>query len=86
VRDDVEVPTGAEKKLSALLVSAPVTVERTLNRRNTGMRTAFIVAVALTFTMRAQAQARADRFPSGGSAQAAGEVSVETQAITVPRY
>ena len=50
------------------------------------MRTAPIVAITLTifarlqFAIGAQAQTRADRSPSGGSAQAAGKGRVETQA------
>ena len=44
------------------------------------MRTALIVAITLTFAIGAQAQTRADRSPSGGTAQAAGKVRVETQA------
>lgn len=44
------------------------------------MRTALIVAITLTFAIGAQAQTIADRSPSGGSAQAAGKVRVETRA------
>ena len=43
------------------------------------MRTALVVAITLAFTIGAQAQTRADRFPSGGSAEAAGKVRLETQ-------
>src|SRR5215213_6955299 len=54
-----------------------LTVERVLNRRNTGeaeMRTALIVATTVTLMIDAQAQTR------GGSAQPAGKGRVETQA------
>jgi hypothetical protein len=44
------------------------------------MRTALVVAITPTFAIGAQAQTRADRSPSGGSAEAAGKVRVETQA------
>jgi len=43
------------------------------------MRTALVVAITLAFTIGAQAQTRVDRFPSGGSAEAAGKGRVETQ-------
>ena len=42
------------------------------------MRTALIVAITLAFAIGTQAQTRADRSPSDGSAQAAGR-RVETQ-------
>jgi hypothetical protein len=42
------------------------------------MRTALVVAITLAIS--AQARTRADRFPSGGSAEAAGKGRVETQA------
>ena len=44
------------------------------------MRTALVVAITPTFAIGAQTQTRADRFPSGGSVQAAGKGRVETQA------
>ena len=85
----LKVLTSAGNKLLALFVSAKVdrqasssTIFAVVSCHSKGaeMRTALIVAITLAFTIGAQAQTRADRSPSGGSAQAAGKWRVETQA------
>jgi len=64
VRDDVEVPTDAAKKRSALLVNAPgdhrASYFTVISRGAAEMRTALIAAITLACTIGAQEQTRAD--------------------------
>ena len=81
MRDEVEVPTGAAKKLSALLVNAPVyrraSYFTVISRGAAEMRTALIAAITLASTIGAQEETRAYTMEWNGDREANSRMQLE---------